>query len=191
MEKEDVKMDSVFQQLYEKYHQEVFQFLFYMVKNRETAEDLMQEVYIKVLHNYKQFEGKSSEKTWLYSIARNTAIDHFRKQKSWKQRLFSNYDWSRDTIKDEQPLPEEIALVHDEVKALYKSLDHCNIDQRAVLILRYIQSLSIFETAKVLGWTESKVKTTQHRALKTVKGILENEVRKGGWYDEKVTVGRE
>lgn len=189
MGKEDVNMDSVFQQLYEKYHQDLFQFLFYMVKNRETAEDLMQEVYIKVLINYKKFEGKSSEKTWLYSIARNTAIDYFRKQRNWKQRLFSNFDWSRETIKDETPLPEEIALLHDDIKALYKSLDYCNVDQRSVLILRYVQSLSIVETSEVLGWTVSKVKTTQHRALKVLRNILENEGSNGRWEDEQIDAG--
>lgn len=55
-------MDSVFEELYSKYHQDVFQFLYYMVKNRELAEDLVQEVYIRVLKSYKRFEGKSSEK---------------------------------------------------------------------------------------------------------------------------------
>lgn len=174
MTEKEAIMNSVFQTLYEKYHQDVFQFLYYLVKNRETAEDLMQEVYIKVLHSYERFEGKSSEKTWLFSIARNTAIDHFRKQKSWMQRILPNFDWSRDTLKDYEPLPEEIAILNEEVKRIYQSLDQCTIDQRMVLILRFVQSLSIIETAEILGWTVSKVKTTQHRALKNVRTILEN-----------------
>ncbi|WP_042346290.1 RNA polymerase sigma factor SigX [Bacillus massiliigorillae] len=180
-------MNSVFQDLYEKYHQEVFQFLFYMVKNRETAEDLMQEVYIKVLHSYERFEGKSSEKTWLYSIARNTAIDHFRKQKTWMQRVLYNFDWSRDTIKDSQPLPEEIAVLNDNMRTIFASLDHCTVDQRMVLILRFVQSLSIVETAEVLGWTASKVKTTQHRALKMVRTMLEDTEGKEN-HNEKITM---
>ena len=184
-------MDSVFQKLYEKYHQDLFQVLFYMVKNRETAEDLMQEVYIKVLNNYRKFEGKSSEKTWLYSIARNTAIDYFRKQRNWKQRLFSNFEWGRDSIKDETPLPEEIVLLQDDIKALYKSLDYCSVDQRSVLILRYVQSLSIVETSEVLGWTVSKVKTTQHRALKALRDVFKSEGSKGGWEDEQIDAGHQ
>ncbi len=184
---EEEKMNSVFQDLYEKYHQEVFQFLFYMVKNRETAEDLMQEVYIKVLHSYERFEGKSSEKTWLYSIARNTAIDHFRKQKTWMQRVLYNFDWSRDTIKDSQPLPEEIAVLNDNMRTIFASLDHCTVDQRMVLILRFVQSLSIVETAEVLGWTASKVKTTQHRALKMVRTMLEDTEGKEN-HNEKITM---
>ncbi|WP_153122698.1 RNA polymerase sigma factor SigX [Peribacillus tepidiphilus] len=183
-------MDSVFQRIYENYHQDLFQFLFYMVKNKETAEDLVQEVYIRVYKSYQRFEGKSSEKTWLYSIARNAAIDHFRKQKSWKQRLLENFDWDKQQVKDDSSIPEEIALQKEQIQWLYKSLDQCTMDQKSVIILRYIQSLSISETAEVLGWTESKVKTTQHRALKAVKKIMEENAGKEESSYEKITMDR-
>jgi len=49
--------DSVFHRLYDNYHQDVFQFLIYLVKNRQTAEDLVQEVYVRVLRAYSRFEG--------------------------------------------------------------------------------------------------------------------------------------
>jgi RNA polymerase sigma-70 factor, ECF subfamily len=181
-------MDTVFEELYEKYHQDVFNFLFYMVKNREQAEDLVHEVYIKVLRSYKNFEGKSSEKTWLFSIARHVAIDFFRKQKSWKRRIIEKFDWRERQLQDFTPLPEDIAIQNEEVQIMYRCLDKCTIDQRLVIVLRYIQSLSIAETAEALGWTESKVKTTQHRALKTLKAEMEAEAAKGGLRHEKVRV---
>lgn len=171
-------MDSVFQQLYTKYHRDVFQFLFYMVKNREQAEDLVQEVYIRVLKSYQRFEGKSSEKTWLFSIARNVAIDYFRKQKGWKQRLLEKFDLTTQQLKDPGPLPEEFATQKEEIQQMYHCLDLCTVDQRMVLIMRYIHGLSIAETAEALKWTESKVKTTQHRALKALKNHMENLVEK-------------
>jgi RNA polymerase sigma-70 factor (ECF subfamily) len=183
-------MNTVFQELYEKYHQDLFQFLFYMVRNREQAEDLVQEVYIKVLKAYDRFEGKSSEKTWLFSIARHVAFDHFRKQKGWKQRLLETFDWNTQQVQDHQPLPEEITLQNDEIKLMYKCLDKVSVDQRAVIILRFMQSLSITETAQALDWTESKVKTTQHRALKTLKGIMEQSIGEEGSTVEKVRVER-
>lgn len=183
-------MNTVFQELYDKYHHDLFQFLFYMVRNREQAEDLVQEVYIKVLKAYDRFEGKSSEKTWLFSIARHVAIDHFRKQKGWKQRLLETFDWSTQQVKDHQPLPEEVALQNDEIKLMYQCLDQLTIDQRSVVILRYMQSLSISETAESLGWTESKVKTTQHRALKSLKSIMEQTSIKEGSSVGKVRVER-
>lgn len=173
-------VNSIFDELYEKYHQDVFQFLFYMVKNREQAEDLAQEVYIRVLKAYKNFEGKSSEKTWLFSIARNVAIDSFRKQKGWKQRIIEKFDWSTQQVKDVNPIPEEIAMQREEYQYIYQCLDHCTIDQRIVIIMRYIQELSIAETAEALSWTESKVKTTQHRALKVLKKEMQQLLEKEG-----------
>jgi RNA polymerase sigma-70 factor, ECF subfamily len=173
-------VDSVFQDLYKKYHHDIFQFLFYMVKNREQAEDLVQEVYIRVLKSYHRFEGKSSEKTWLFSIARNVAIDYFRKQKGWKQRMMEKFDWSTQQVKDSSPIPEEIATQNEEIKLMYHCLDQCTVDQRMVIVMRYIHDLSITETAAALNWTESKVKTTQHRALKALKMHMTHLTEKEG-----------
>ncbi|TYS68353.1 RNA polymerase sigma factor SigX [Sutcliffiella horikoshii] len=173
-------MNTVFQELYEKYHQDVYQFLYYMVNNKEQAEDLVQEVYIKVLRSYDRFEGKSSEKTWLFSIAKHVAIDSFRKQKGWKNKLLETFDWNKQQVRDHAPLPEEIAVQNEQVQQMYRCLDKCKVDHRLVLVLRYIQALSIQETAHILGWTESKVKTTQHRALKVLKAYMEELQEKGG-----------
>ncbi|MEA3318983.1 MULTISPECIES: RNA polymerase sigma factor SigX [unclassified Bacillus (in: firmicutes)] len=173
-------MNTVFQELYEKYHQDVYQFLYYMVNNKEQAEDLVQEVYIKVLRSYDRFEGKSSEKTWLFSIAKHVAIDSFRKQKGWKNKLLETFDWNKQQVTDHAPLPEEIAVQNEQVQQMYRCLDKCKVDHRLVLVLRYIQALSIQETAHILGWTESKVKTTQHRALKVLKAYMEELQEKGG-----------
>ncbi|WP_026573330.1 RNA polymerase sigma factor SigX [Bacillus sp. UNC438CL73TsuS30] len=183
-------MDSVFDELYHKYHHDVFQFLFYMVRNKEHAEDLVQEVYIRVYKSYSHFEGKSSEKTWLYSIARNVAIDFFRKQKGWKDRLLEKFDWSTSQVRDEYPIPEEITVQKEEIMSVYKCLEYCTVDQRAVIILRYIHDLSIAETAETLGWTESKVKTTQHRSLKILKKQMDILSEKEGLKSEKVRVER-
>ncbi|WP_071460007.1 RNA polymerase sigma factor SigX [Bacillus massilinigeriensis] len=183
-------MDSVFEQLYEKYHQAVFQFLFYMVKSREQAEDLMQEVYIRVFKSYRQFEGKSSEKTWLFSIAKNVAIDHFRKQQGWKQRIFGKVEIISAQVQDCRPLPEEIALQKEEIRMMYKCIDLCTIDQRMVILFRYIHELSISETAQALGWTESKVKTVQHRALKSLKKYMEEMIEKEVMSGEKISAKR-
>ncbi|WP_078551261.1 RNA polymerase sigma factor SigX [Bacillus alkalicellulosilyticus] len=177
-------MESQFDYLYETYHQSLFQFIFYMVRNRETAEELVQEVYIKVLQSYESFEGNSSEKTWLYSIARHVAIDWIRMQNRQKRKwlgMFSPIE--KEIIRDSAPLPDEVVTQREEIRQIYKGLQQCSVDQQQVIILRYIQSLSIAETAQILGWTDSKVKTTQHRAIKALKDIVEHpnlaEVKEG------------
>ncbi|KIL48966.1 RNA polymerase sigma factor SigX [Jeotgalibacillus alimentarius] len=170
-------MDSVFKRLYSEYQQDVFQFLIYMVKNRDTAEDLLQEVYIKVMNSYHRFEGKSSEKTWLFSIAKNVTIDYFRKQQTIRKRVMDHFDWGEREISSNGPLPEEITEQNEEVQKLYSCLDLCTTDQKLVIVTRYIQDLSIAEAAKVLGWSEGKVKTTQHRAIKKLKELMSEDGR--------------
>jgi RNA polymerase sigma-70 factor (ECF subfamily) len=91
-------------------------------------------------------------------------------------------------LQDPTPLPEEMAIQNEEVQLMYRCLDKCTMDQRLVIVLRFIQSLSIAETAEALGWTESKVKTTQHRALKVLKAEMEAEAAKGGMRREKIRV---
>lgn len=178
-------MDSVFERLYEEYHQDIFQFLFYMVKNRQHAEDLSQEVYIRVLRSYHRFEGKSSEKTWMIAIARNVAIDFFRKEKGWKQRLLERFDLTTQQVKDDShPMPEEITVLNEEIQFMYRCLDRCTVDQKLVIIMRYIQQFSIKETAVALNWSESKVKTTQHRALKVLHKYMTEIYNEGGRNDE-------
>nr|WP_205168557.1 RNA polymerase sigma factor SigX [Bacillus pakistanensis] len=190
MNGEGKSLDSVFEELYNKYHHDVFQFLLYMVRNREQAEDLVQEVYIRVMKSYQNFQGKSSEKTWLFSIAKNVAIDYFRKQKGWKNKILEKFDWNRQQIKDEAILPEEIAEQNEEVQVLYECLEHCTTDQRLVIVMRYIQELSISETASILGWTESKVKTTQHRAVKALRDKMNKKIRKEESEHESIKMGR-
>ncbi|WP_456274186.1 RNA polymerase sigma factor SigX [Bacillus sp. AK031] len=183
-------MDSVFEELYSKYHQDVFQFLIYTVRSRQLAEDLVQEVYVRVLKSHKNFEGKSSEKTWLFSIAKNVAIDHYRKQKGWKGKILEKFDWSQP-IKDEKDIPEEVAMQKEDVRNLYECIDKCTTDQRMVITMRYIQDLSISETAEALEWTESKVKTTQHRAIKSLKKMMEVQTREEGSINEEKQLGRD
>ncbi|RSL29640.1 sigma-70 family RNA polymerase sigma factor [Salibacterium salarium] len=169
-------MQEEFERLYETYHHSLFQYLFYMVRDKETAEELVQEVYIKVFHSIDSFEGKSSEKTWLYSIARHVGIDWIRKQNRKKRKWLGVLGpLSKEEIRDPAPLPEEIVSAKDEAREVFAGMEHCTPDQRQVLVLRFVDSLSINEAAEILGWSESKVKTTQHRAIKKLQDVLGND----------------
>ncbi len=167
-----------FERLYETYHHSLYNYLFYMVRDQNVAEELVQEVYIKVLQSLDTFEGKSSEKTWLYSIARHVGIDWIRKQNRKKRKwlgVLGPISKENMEVPDTSPLPEEIVLGEEAVVEMYEGMKACTPDQRHVLILRYIESLSIKETAETLGWSESKVKTTQHRAIKKLRKALQKQ----------------
>ncbi|KXH82048.1 RNA polymerase sigma factor SigX [Sporosarcina sp. HYO08] len=164
--------DSVFHRIYDQYHQDVFKFLIYLTGDRNGAEDLVHEVYVRVLRAYAGFEGKSSEKTWLFSIAKNVAIDHFRKKSVRKKHAFDKFDWEQQELVSLGPPPEEIVMLSEDMKELLSALDTCTGDQKMVILMRYFHDLSIAETADSLGWTEGKVKTTQHRAIKALQKKL-------------------
>ncbi|RYG73636.1 sigma-70 family RNA polymerase sigma factor [Lentibacillus lipolyticus] len=175
-------MDSIFEHFYESYHDDLYQFIFYMVKDKETCEDLVQDVYIKVMRSYDSFKGESSEKTWLFSIARHITIDYFRKQKRKRKRILEFFDWHEKGhfIRDQHALPEEVAVKNDMIQTVYHYLDKCSPDQKSVLLLRYMQGFSIQETAEILNVSISKVKTTQHRALKQLRRYMSAEKLEGG-----------
>ncbi|TKD68780.1 RNA polymerase sigma factor SigX [Pseudalkalibacillus hwajinpoensis] len=168
-------MDKIFDRLYEHYHTNLFQFIFYMVKNRAVAEELVQEVYINVLRSYQYYEERSNEKTWLLAIARNVAIDYLRTHNRRTSRWLSKFDFNKQQTEDSTPLPDEILVQKEEVQGVYKCLKECTLDQQQVLILRYIQELSINETAEILNWSVSKVKTTQHRAIKALRELVDEQ----------------
>lgn len=165
--------EQLFHRLYDDYHGDLFRFLMYLTKNRTVAEDLSHEVYVRVLKSYNRFEQKSSEKTWLFAIAKNVAIDHFRKQNVRKKHHFHQFDWETEQLVSDTLSPEFYAELKDDSEWLMEQLDLCSGDQKMVIILRYFEQLSIAEAAAILGWTESKVKTTQHRALKFLKRCYE------------------
>jgi RNA polymerase sigma-70 factor, ECF subfamily len=164
--------DSVFNRLYEQYHNDVFRFLIYLIRDRDQAEDLMHEVYVRVLRAYSGFEGKSSEKTWLFSIAKNVAIDHYRKNSVRRKHSFDKFDWEKSELVSTETLPDNLIVLNEEMKELLNVLDTCTGDQKMVIHMRYIHDLSIADTAEVLGWSEGKVKTTQHRAINALRKKL-------------------
>ena len=164
--------NSVFDRLYEQYHNDVFKFLIYLMRDRDQAEDLMHEVYVRVLRAYAGFEGNSSEKTWLFSIAKNVAIDHFRKNTVRRKHAFDQFDWEKSELVATGTLPDELTVLNEEMSELLAVLDTCTGDQKLVIQMRFIHDLSIAESAEILGWTEGKVKTTQHRAIIALRNKL-------------------
>ncbi|WP_445486794.1 sigma-70 family RNA polymerase sigma factor [Niallia sp. 03133] len=164
---------SSIEELYVKYNHDVFHFLIYMGVSQEQAEDLVQEVFMRVLKTKSSFKGQSSEKTWLCTIAKNIALDYFRKQKGTQvNNFYTNISFFTE-MKDNSALPEEITMQKEVSDWINDSLQNCTVDQRMVILIRYIHEMSIVETASYLGWTESKVKITQHRALKALRKTMQ------------------
>lgn len=141
-----------------------------MVQDAHQAEDLTQDTFLKAYQSLAHFQYNSSPKTWLYRIAHNTTIDFLRKQKPI--RLIKEMLKYK---KAEQPEPDEVLQMKESTQELYRALGELKESYREVIILRKIKGFSIAETASILNWSESKVKSTLHRALSVLKKELMKE----------------
>lgn len=146
---------------FERYGNDIYHFLIYRV-GPSDAEDLLQEVFIKALKGFNSFKANATPKTWLFSIARNLAIDESRKKKTKKWASTVPLEAANEPSTDISP--ETIMDLNEDTKALYECIHQLKSNYQDVLILRGIKELSVQETAKILKWTESKVKSTHHRA---------------------------
>lgn len=161
---------------YDQHSKSVLSFILLMVKDYQLAEDLTHDTFIKAYLYYDSFKHHSSEKTWLLSIAHNLTVDYLRKRKP--TIVFKEVFLLK---KDAKPLPEEALQIKEESYQLYKALEKLKDTYRKVIVLRKIKDFSIEDTAKILGWSKSKVKSTLFRAIPALKKQL---IKEGNW-DEK------
>ena len=166
----------VIQALYEHHYLGVFRYLYYRVGDHQMAEDLTSEVFLRMLRFLGGFHPPSNTFTpWLYQIARNLAIDYYRKTGNYEHVQLD------ESLTDGTDRTHEAVERHLTNEMLRKALDHLTPDQRDVILMRFISGMPIAEVAASLHKTEDAVKGLQRRGLILLRGILdENEVH----YDE-------
>ncbi|WP_040205328.1 RNA polymerase sigma factor [Neobacillus jeddahensis] len=163
---------------YDHHSKSILGFILLMVKDYQQAEDLTHDTFVKAYLYYDSFKHHSSEKTWLFSIAHNLTVDFLRKRKP-AIFLKEMFHFQRDNF----PLPEEIFRIKEESYELYQALGELKDTYRKVIILRKIKGFSIEDTSKILGWSESKVKSSLFRAIPALKKQL---VKEGHISDEAI-----
>ncbi|MFA1822105.1 RNA polymerase sigma factor [Virgibacillus oceani] len=172
---EGVTARTIIMNWYDQYSVPIYKYILKMINDTYQAEDLTQDTFIRA---YKYLANKEIDypKTFLYRIAHNIAIDYIRKQAPIQ--LVKNIFPDK---KDTQISIETIVEGREEVKNMYKTLSGLKSSYRQVIILRKIEGFSIQETAQILDWSESKVKSTLFRAIRT----LEDRLNKGGVMHER------
>jgi len=148
------------------YGDNINNFLVYYTGSSEV-EDMVQETFLRAMRGMENFKGKSSPKAWLSSIARNVAIDFSRKQKRTPIPSIIS-----DNIAATDKSPEETVVILDSTREVLTVLQQMNQNFRNVLTLRGIQGLSSAETASILGWSQTRVNVTYHRAIKAARSRL-------------------
>ena len=152
--------------LFERHHVRLYNFLLRLTGNPSISEDLVQEVFCRILKYRTTYKGTSTFSLWMYQIARNTHIDHLRKR---KQALPLDEQWEEAPSRELNPVErsergEDIAFVQE-------ALSRLPLKKREVLILSRFQELKYQEIAELLGCHIGTVKAHVHRAVKELRRI--------------------
>ncbi len=154
---------DAFHQLYISHQGKVYALCFRMLANKESAEDVCQEAFVKVWQNLGSFRGDSKFSTWLHSVATRVVLAHIRAQKNWLQRVFS--------IEEQQGVESTTEL--SELDELDKHILRLPERARLVFVLFAVEGYRHEEIANMLGMAVGTSKAQYHRAKQLLKEWIE------------------
>jgi RNA polymerase sigma-70 factor, ECF subfamily len=148
---------EAFGQIYSKFHGELVGYLFFRVRDRETAEDLAQQIFIKIWQRLPSYEHRGYFKAWLYRVARNHLVDHYRTQRT---------SLSIDGVDLAEPEETEQMVIWQETyRDLERAIDSLPVHYRDVLIFRFMMGLSAKEVGVRMNRSADAVRALQVRAI--------------------------
>ncbi len=164
---------EAFGQLYDRYAAGVYRFCYHRTTSVALAEDLTSETFFRALRGIHSFRWQGRDfGAWLTTIARNLVADHY---KSSRARLETPSD-ALPERRDQAPGPEDAVLTRLTHAVLARALEALPDEQRDCLVMRFLQGLSIAETAEVLGRSEGAVKQLQLRAVRSLARALPSDL---------------
>ncbi len=160
---------SAFGLLYKHYQPKIYRFVYLKVGRREEAEDLTHHVFLKAWQNIENFKPRGFPfGSWLYRMARNQVIDSYRTKKTEA----SIDDIDSDSLKSDEEAESSFDLSL-EVQTVRRAILQLKPEHQDVIVMRFIEDLSIKEVADALNRSEGAVKLLQHRAMEKLRAILE------------------
>lgn len=162
--------------LIKRYFKLIYKFIYRYIGNQEDAEEITQEVFIKVWRNLQKFDQNKSFKIWVFVIAKNTCLDWLKKKRTV---LFSELEHNSEkkflpeNIIDTNPSPDKILERQDLANFLNKALENLSLQYRIVLFLRYNDHFTFKEIAEILGEPLNTIKSRHRRAIIALKKLLE------------------
>lgn len=164
-----------FSVLLKRYQRPIHSLIRQIVSNREDAEELTQDVFIKAFRKLDTFKGGSSLSTWLYRIAWNTAISETRK----KRLIYPEFDENQFANLPDDTVDEVLEKENDEaqLQRLEKAIDLLKPDEKALITLHYSESKPLAEVALILNLSPENAKVKLHRTRKKIVLLLNNEKR--------------
>lgn len=161
---------SAFKLIVEKYKDDAFSLACSIVKDQGLAEDVLQEVFLKVFDKIKTFKYQSSFYTWLYRIVVNRCYNELRKKRVVRKQF-------KEAV-SEQDGAAKIVDNKDRRQIINTALNQMKADEALVLRLFYLSELRIEEVIAITGFSKSKVKVTLHRGRKSLATILKKQLGK-------------
>jgi len=152
--------------LFERHQIMLYNFFLCLTGNKSSSEDLVQDVFFRILKYRKTYQGQSKFTVWMYQIARNAHVDHLRKQ---KQEVPLEGQFEEAQNPDIDVVERMVAEV--DVKLLRKALDKLPLKKREILVLSRFQEMKYKDIAELLGCSISPIKTSVHRAVKDLARI--------------------
>jgi RNA polymerase sigma-70 factor, ECF subfamily len=167
------KLDSeAFAQIYEAYFDKIYRYLVVRIRNEDEAEDLTQQVFIKVLQSIGAFKSKGVPfSSWIYRIAHNLMVDFMRQQ---NKKSTVDIDGLQLPFTGEDP-QQKIEMQVD-IEEMKKAIQRLTASQQEVLCLRFTGELSIAQCADIMGKSEGAIKALQHSAVLALRKALVNEL---------------
>ncbi len=166
-------------EIFDKYHKKVYRIAYGVVRHREEALDIVQEVFIKLFRSIKNFRGRSQFYTYLYRMVMNTAIDHARKV--GKQFVSSlDEEGSYEPRDEAEKGPERILLQKELEEKVKLAMDKLPAEQKAALIFRDVEGLSYQEMAEAMGCSIGTVMSRLHYGRKRMQESLKDYLKLHG-----------
>jgi RNA polymerase sigma-70 factor (ECF subfamily) len=167
---------EAFGQLYDHYQGSVYRFVYYRTRSQTLAEDITSETFLRALRNMSGFRWQGKDfGAWLMTIARNLCTDHFKAGRTRLEQTTEDMGVHDDATEG----PENAVMAGLTNELLLDGLRQLSDEQRDCLIMRFLQGLSIAETAEVLGRSEGAVKQLQLRGVRNLAKLLP-----AGWRDD-------
>lgn len=165
---------EVFIKAYDLYVDKIYRFVYFKVGNKEDAQDISSQVFLKAW-NYIQDDNQDKFKSLqslLYTIARNTVIDHYRKNNNKMPDIeIDNQDLKID-LKDESQSAEKKLDMYFDLKIVESKLKLMKDEYREVIILKYVEQLSTAEIAKILNKSRGSIRVLSHRAMNALQDLI-------------------
>ena len=175
---------AAFEVLLERHRTPVFNFVLRSCRRKDVAEELLQEIFLRVVKQAGGYKRKAKFTTWLYTIARNLCIDHARRMTHRREKSLDVPAGGSEAdsggtplvslVPDRGPGPDRMAADRQFSGALYEALDELPEEQREVFLMREKQNLKFREIAEIVGVPENTVKSRMRYALEFLRLRLQD-----------------